>query len=177
MEESTYWLEEAPVFKAIKHMALPMIFAMAIGTIYNFTDTLFIGFLGDTSALAAVSLCLPYLAVVMALADLIGVGVGTAISRHLGMHDGETTKRLSSFALWGNARAFRGDGLRIPCLHRSASFPARRYRRCAPGNPNVFKRHRACRARFNAQPCVVPGSSRKSRFENRHVRHDGKLGA
>lgn len=100
MEESTYWLEEAPVFKAIKHMALPMIFAMAIGTIYNFTDTLFIGFLGDTSALAAVSLCLPYLAVVMALADLIGVGVGTAISRHLGMHDGETTKRLSSFALW-----------------------------------------------------------------------------
>lgn len=100
MEESTYWLEEAPVFKAIKHMALPMIFAMAIGTIYNFTDTLFIGFLGDTSALAAVSLCLPYLAVVMALADLVGVGVGTAISRHLGMRDGETTKHLSSFALW-----------------------------------------------------------------------------
>lgn len=67
MEESTYWLEEAPVFKAIKHTALPMIFAMAIGTIYNFTDTLFIGFLGDTSALAAVSLCLPYLAVVKPL--------------------------------------------------------------------------------------------------------------
>lgn len=30
MEESKYWLEEAPVRKAIIHMAVPMIFGMAI---------------------------------------------------------------------------------------------------------------------------------------------------
>lgn len=100
MEESTYWLEEAPVFKAIKHMALPMIFAMAMGTIYSFTDTLFIGMLGDTSALAAPSLCMPFSTVVMALGDLFGVGAATAISRKLGSHDVESARHFSSFAFW-----------------------------------------------------------------------------
>ncbi len=100
MEESSYWLEKAPVFKAIKHMALPMIFGMAISTIYNFTDTLFIGLLGDTSALAAPSLCMPFLAVVMALADLFGVGAATAISRKLGSHNAKGARSLSSFAFW-----------------------------------------------------------------------------
>ena len=100
MEESIYWLEKAPVMKAIRHMALPMILAMAVGTIYGFTDTLFVGWLGDTSSLAAVSLCLPYSTVVMALADLVGVGAATAISRNLGAHDGAAAHSISAFAFW-----------------------------------------------------------------------------
>ena len=100
MEESTYWLEKAPVMKAIRHMALPMILAMAVGTVYGFTDTLFIGWLGDTPSLAAVSLCLPYTAAVMALANLVGVGAATAISRRIGAHDEAAVRSISSFAFW-----------------------------------------------------------------------------
>lgn len=98
--ETPYWLEKAPVFKAIRHMALPMILGMAIGSIYNFTDTLFLGWLGDTASLAAVSLCMPYQAVAMALADLVGVGASTAISRRFGGHDVKGARSISAFAFW-----------------------------------------------------------------------------
>ncbi len=98
--ETPYWLEKAPVFKAIRHMALPMILGMAIGSIYNFTDTLFLGWLGETASLPAVSLCMPYQAVAMALADLVGVGASTAISRRFGGHDVKGARSISAFAFW-----------------------------------------------------------------------------
>ena len=47
-KNENYWLLEAPVSKAIWHMAIPMMLGMSVNMIYNLTDTFFIGKLNDT---------------------------------------------------------------------------------------------------------------------------------
>ena len=49
-----YYLEKAPVSKAIVHMAVPMILSMVINIVYNITDAFYIGMLNNTSMLAAI---------------------------------------------------------------------------------------------------------------------------
>lgn len=85
--------------KAIITLALPMIIAMAVQTIYNFVDTLFVsGFakefftdapipgIGDTGV-AAIGLIFPFFMMAIALGTGIGVGCSSAISRRIGAND------------------------------------------------------------------------------------------
>ena len=72
-KNENYWLLEAPVSKAIWHMAIPMMLGMSVNMIYNLTDTFFIGKLNDTHALAAISLLLPFATFLMAIGNLAAV--------------------------------------------------------------------------------------------------------
>ncbi|MNM52629.1 Multidrug export protein MepA [compost metagenome] len=91
-----YYLEKAPVPKAIMHMAVPMIMGMVVNMIYNITDAYFIGLLNNTSALAAVTLALPFTTILMALGELFGTGGSTYISRLLGEKNISGVKSASS---------------------------------------------------------------------------------
>ncbi len=91
-----YYLEKAPVPKAIMHMAIPMILGMVVNMIYNITDAYFIGMLNSTSALAAITLALPFTTVLMALGELFGTGGSTYISRLLGEKNKSGVKKASS---------------------------------------------------------------------------------
>ncbi|MGS2563048.1 MATE family efflux transporter [Clostridioides difficile] len=82
-KNENYWLLDAPVTKAIWHMAIPMMLGMSINIIYNITDTFFIGRLNDTAALAAISLLLPFTTILMAIGNLFGTGGSTLFSRLL----------------------------------------------------------------------------------------------
>ena len=64
-------------------MAAPMILGMTASAVYSFTDTLFVSMLGDTAALAAVPMALPFSALVMALSSIFEVGAGTLVSRSI----------------------------------------------------------------------------------------------
>lgn len=99
-ERAEYWFGEAPAMRAIAHMALPMMLGMAASTVYAFTDTLFVGMLRDTASLAAPTLAMPFSTVVMALADLVGVGGGTFIARRVGAHDRTAARAGSAFSFW-----------------------------------------------------------------------------
>jgi putative MATE family efflux protein len=91
-----YYLEKAPVPKAIVHMAVPMIMGMVVNMIYNITDAYFIGLLNNTSILAAVTLALPFITILMALGELFGTGGSTYISRLLGEKNMSGVKSASS---------------------------------------------------------------------------------
>ena len=65
-----YYLEKAPVSKAIVHMAVPMILSMVINIVYNITDAFYIGMLNNTSMLAAITLALPFTTILMALGEI-----------------------------------------------------------------------------------------------------------
>lgn len=104
-KKSTYYLESAPIPKAIKHMAIPMILAMVINTIYNIIDTYFIGLLNNTSMLAAVTLALPFTTILMAIGDIFGTGGGTYISRLLGEKNISELKRVSVVNLYSSFMA------------------------------------------------------------------------
>ena len=91
-----YYLEKAPVSKAIIHMAVPMILGMVVNMIYNITDAYFIGLLNNTSSLAAITLALPFTTILMALGELYGTGGSTYISRLLGEKNVDGVKKASS---------------------------------------------------------------------------------
>ncbi|NSA00177.1 Na+-driven multidrug efflux pump [Clostridium beijerinckii] len=93
-EKSLYYLEKAPVTKAIIHMAIPMILSSITSVVYNIIDAFFIGKLNNTAMMAAVMLALPFSSVLMALGQMFGVGSGTYISRLLGEGNTDDTKKL-----------------------------------------------------------------------------------
>ncbi|WP_349673332.1 MATE family efflux transporter [Lacrimispora sp.] len=99
-KDAMYYLEKAPVPKAIAHMAIPMILGMVVNMIYNITDAYFIGRLNNTSMLASITLALPFTTILMALGELFGTGGSTYISRLLGEKKLDCVKIVSSVTLY-----------------------------------------------------------------------------
>ena len=72
--------------KAIVKLAIPMIVAMFVQTIYSLVDTYWVSGLG-ADALAAMGFVFPFFCISMALSNGIGIGGGAAISRRIGAKD------------------------------------------------------------------------------------------
>ncbi len=101
-QKSLYYLEKAPVSKAIMHMVIPMMLSFIATIIYNITDAYFIGKLNNTAMMASVTLVLPFSSVLMAFGHFFGVGSGTFISRLLGEKNINRAKHVSSINLWSS---------------------------------------------------------------------------
>lgn len=95
-KDAMYYLEHAPVTKAIIHMAIPMILGMVANMIYNITDAYFIGMLKNTPMLASITMALPFTTILMAIGELFGTGGSTYISRLLGEKDLIGVRKASS---------------------------------------------------------------------------------
>lgn len=100
-EEQLYYFEKASVFKAMMHFSLPMMIGTLLSVIYGILNIYFIGFLGDSHMISAISLTLPIFALLMGFGNFFGVGAGTYISRLLGAKDYHKTKFVSSFSIYG----------------------------------------------------------------------------
>lgn len=72
--------------RAILKLALPMIAAMLIQTLYNLVDAFWVAGLG-ADALAAIGFVFPFFFFAMALSNGLGIGVGSALSRRIGSGD------------------------------------------------------------------------------------------
>ncbi len=72
--------------KAIIKLAIPMIIAMSVTTIYNLTDAIWVSGIGS-DALAAVGFVFPFFFMALAIANGLGIGGGSAISRLIGADD------------------------------------------------------------------------------------------
>jgi putative MATE family efflux protein len=95
-KDSIYYLEKAPVPTAIVHMAAPMIMGMILGLIYNLIDAYFIGRLGNTAMMAAITLAFPIEILVMGVGQIYGTGGGALIPRLLGDKNFMEVKKASS---------------------------------------------------------------------------------
>ncbi|MDR2846000.1 MAG: MATE family efflux transporter [Candidatus Methanoplasma sp.] len=95
-----YYMEKAPVSKAIRYMAIPMILMTMIDVIYNMTDAYFIGMLNNTAMLAAITLAMPFMVLTMAISMLFSIGGSTFVSRLMGEKNTEKTKLVSSTSFW-----------------------------------------------------------------------------
>ncbi len=69
--------------KAIFKLGLPMIIGMLVQTLYNLTDAIWVSGLGP-NALSAVGLFFPFFMLAISLSVGLGVGGGSAVSRHIG---------------------------------------------------------------------------------------------
>ncbi len=93
--------------KAILTLAIPMILAMFIQTMYNFVDALWVSGFGanfftseeviDTGkyALAAIGFVLPFYMIMISISTGIGIGSGSAISRRIGANDKEGADNIA----------------------------------------------------------------------------------
>ncbi|MCG9803362.1 multidrug efflux MATE transporter MepA [Staphylococcus argenteus] len=100
-DEQLYYFEKSPVFKAMMHFSLPMMIGTLLSVVYGILNIYFIGFLGDSHMISAISLTLPVFAILMGLGNLFGIGGGTYISRLLGAKDYSKSKFVSSFSIYG----------------------------------------------------------------------------
>lgn len=91
------------VVKNIMSMAVPMIIAQMVNVLYNIVDRIFIGRMpGDAFlALTGVGVCLPIISMVMAFANLFGMGGGPLCSIERGRKNYEEAEKImgNSFVL------------------------------------------------------------------------------
>jgi putative MATE family efflux protein len=97
-----YYLESAPMKKAIAHLSIPMMIGMSVGTIYNVINAYFIGLLHNTSMLTAITLGLPIFTVLMAFGNVLGVGGGTFVTRLAGQQDTEKGKKVAGYTFYAS---------------------------------------------------------------------------
>ena len=80
--------------------ALPVVFSMIVGLIYNLADTYFVARTGNTLIVAGVSVCAPVFTVLMAFGNVYAQGGSSLISRLMGKNDQGSVKRVSSFCFY-----------------------------------------------------------------------------
>ena len=88
--------KDKPVWSAIFSLAVPSCITILIMTIYNMADMFFIGMLGDTAQIAAVSVVGPVFSLVMAAATMLGIGGCSVIASAIGAEKKEEAKTYSS---------------------------------------------------------------------------------
>ncbi|KYC46665.1 MAG: multidrug efflux pump VmrA [Candidatus Methanofastidiosum methylothiophilum] len=84
--------------RAIIKLAMPMIIAMLVQTLYNFADALWVSFLGP-DALSAVGFFFPFFFMIMSVGAGIGMGGSAAISRFIGAHKKEEADNVAAHTI------------------------------------------------------------------------------
>ncbi len=90
----------APVRSAIIRLAVPTMLAAVVQILYNLTDTLFIGMLGDRDLVAAISLAIPLIFILIAFGNIFGIGAASYISRQLGAGNFEEARHSNAVAAY-----------------------------------------------------------------------------
>lgn len=102
LEKKQFLFEKMSIPKAVCYLAIPTIISQLITIIYNWADTYFIGQLNDTYQMAAITICHPAFMMTTAIANLLGIGGASAISRALGMNNKERIQKIATISLWGS---------------------------------------------------------------------------
>lgn len=95
-------LGKAPIPRAVAAMAIPSVISSLVTVVYNMADTFFVGQTGDALQVAAVSLTNPIFILLMAFANMFGMGGSAMISVALGENDHQCVKKISSFISWAS---------------------------------------------------------------------------
>ena len=102
LKEKQFLFEKMSIPKAVCYLAIPTIISQLITIIYNWADTYFIGQLNDTYQMAAITICHPAFMMTTAIANLLGIGGASAISRALGVNNKERIQKIATVSLWGS---------------------------------------------------------------------------
>ena len=94
-----YEMAHSPISHIIPKLAAPTIVSMLISSIYNMADTFFVSQLG-TSASGAVGVIFSAMAIIQALAFMIGMGSGNYMTRSLGAGKRELAEQIVSIAFF-----------------------------------------------------------------------------
>lgn len=115
---------QGSVVMNILNLAVPMTLAQLINVLYNIVDRIYIGWIPDhaTLSLTGLGLCLPIISMVMAFANLFGMGGSPLCSIERGRGNTEEAERImgnsfSMMLLFGVGLTFAGLVLKRPMLY------------------------------------------------------------
>lgn len=83
-------------WRAIAGVSVPSLVSIVVMLLYNMADMYFVGWIGDVSAVAAVSLAGPIYSLLMAVSTMLGNGACTRIAQALGRNDAVAIRRYTS---------------------------------------------------------------------------------
>ena len=88
--------------KAVAVMAVPSVISSLVTVLYNMADTFFVGQTGDPLQVAAVSLTNPIFILMIAFANMFGMGGSTVLSMAMGEKDEKRVRAASSFVTYAS---------------------------------------------------------------------------
>lgn len=103
MQDRKYKLENEKMSKLLLSLSLPATVGMIVNALYNVVDTIFIGRGIGYLAIGGLTIAFPVQMVIMAFAQMIGLGAASDISRSLGAKDIERAEKVagnSFVAVW-----------------------------------------------------------------------------
>ena len=88
--------------KAVAQMAIPSVISSLVTVVYNMADTFFVGQTGDPLQVAAVSLTNPIFILLMAFANMFGMGGSAVLSMAMGEKNEARVRQASSFVTYAS---------------------------------------------------------------------------
>ncbi len=95
MEDRKFELGHKPVGRLLLKYSLPSIIAMTVGSTYNLVDAIFVGQASGPLALAGLAVAFPIQMFILAIAQVVGIGSSSIISRSLGAGDHRKAERMA----------------------------------------------------------------------------------
>ena len=99
MNKQNQMLGNEPINKLLLKLATPAIVGMMVNALYNLVDTFFVGRVIGKYAIAGLTVAFPIQMIIMALAQLIGIGAASVISRSLGSKDLEKANHTAGISI------------------------------------------------------------------------------
>lgn len=90
------------ISKAVMKMAVPSVISSLVTVVYNMADTFFVGQTGDSLQVAAVSLTNPIFILLMAFANMLGMGGSAVLSMALGAQNKKRAANASAFVTYAS---------------------------------------------------------------------------
>ena len=90
------------VSKAVAKMAIPSVISSLVTVVYNMADTFFVGQTGDPLQVATVSLTNPIFILLMAFANMFGMGGSAVASMAMGEKNEKRVKNTSAFVTYAS---------------------------------------------------------------------------
>ncbi len=92
------YLTEGPILKSLIFLAIPILIGNLLQSLYNLTDTFWVGRLG-ANAVAAVSLSFPVIFLIISLAGGVGLAGAILVAQYRGKENREMVDRVSGQTL------------------------------------------------------------------------------
>lgn len=99
MDKQHQMLGEEPINKLLLKLSTPAVIGMMVNALYNLVDTFFVGRVVGKFAIAGLTVAFPIQMIIFAMAQLIGLGAASVISRSLGSKNFEKANNIAGISI------------------------------------------------------------------------------
>ena len=88
------------IHKAVLALVIPTILSQLAAVVYNMSDAFWIGQLNNPAEVAAATLCVPTMLLILGIVNVFGIGGASLIARSLGLNQKTKARETCAFCVW-----------------------------------------------------------------------------